>query len=115
MAEIRIEKFGIEVTVAEIWSDGEPARTNGGVPAKQVQPTPTQTKMLDHVEYFDGFLDAAVFRLFRNYEIDVDVRVDEVAIGASSNGSLYSHQTVLLKMKDCASYRKRERWEFNNE
>jgi hypothetical protein len=53
--------------------------------------------MFNYVEDLDGFLQATVLVLFRYYQIDVDVGVDEVAVGGAPHRALDPHKTMLLR------------------
>lgn len=53
--------------------------------------------MLDDVEDLHGFLDVADLGLLGDDEVDVDVGVDEIPVGAAAHGALDAHEAVLLQ------------------
>jgi len=54
-------------------------------------------KFLDDVEDLLGLVGPSVARLLRDYQVDVDVGVDEVAVERAAHCSLDAHQAVLLQ------------------
>lgn len=71
--------------------------SNGAVPPEEVEPPPPKAEMLNDVEDLHRFLYVANFRLLGDDEVDVDVGVDEVPIGAAAHGALDAHEAVLLQ------------------
>ena len=61
-----------------------------------MQPSPTQAEMLDNVENLHRPVLVAVGGLLLDYQVDVHIRVNEVAICTASHRSLDSHQAMLL-------------------
>ena len=90
-------KIRVKVRVGQFGANGEPARSNGAVATEQVQPSSAKTEMLDYVKYLDGLLYGTVLGLFRYDQIYIDVRVNEIAVGGSSDGSFDAHQTVFFR------------------
>lgn len=70
--------------------------SNGAVPPEEVKPPSPEAEMLNDVENLHGFLDVANFRLLSDDEVDVNVGVDEVPVGAAAHGALDAHEAVLL-------------------
>lgn len=96
LAEVGIVRVAVEVAVGQIRSDGEPTRSDGHVSAKDVQTATAQAEVFNDVEYLLGLLDTAKLGLFRDDQVDVDVGVYEVAVGASAYSALDAHQAVFL-------------------
>lgn len=96
VGELRGVQFVVEVGVGELVADGQPAGPDGRVASEQMQAPPAQAKVLDDVEDLDGLLHVAELLLLRYDEIDVDVGMDEVAVGGAAHRALDAHQAVLF-------------------
>lgn len=59
-------------------------------------PSSSKTEVFDDVKYFNRLLDRAVFGFLRNNQINIDISVNEIAIGRPSDRSLDTHQTMFL-------------------
>lgn len=70
--------------------------SNCAVPPKEVKPPSPEAEMLNNVKNLHRFLYVADFRLLCDDEVDVNVGVDEVPIGAAAHGALDAHEAVLL-------------------
>lgn len=103
LTEVGIVRIAVEVAVSQIRSDSKPTRPDGDISAKYVQTATAQAEVFDDVEYLLGLLDTAKLGLFRDDQIDVDVGVYEVAVGASAYSALDAHQAVFFgPLKHCA-------------
>ena len=87
----------LEVAARDVGPDRQPAGPDGRVAAEHVQPAPSEAEVLHDVEQLDRLLAAARRRLVGDDQVDVDVRVDEVAVGAAPHRAVDAHQAVLLR------------------
>lgn len=94
--EIGGVSFRVEVAVCEGGSHRQPTWSNCAVPPEEVKPPSPEAEMLNNVKNLHGFLYVADFRLLSDDEVDVNVGVDEVAVGAAAHGALDAHEAVLL-------------------
>lgn len=66
------------------------------ITAKQIEASFAQTKVFDDIEYLFRFVRIRVLGLLRNYQIDVNVGVNEAGVHRANHGSFDTHQTVLF-------------------
>jgi hypothetical protein len=52
--------------------------------------------MFNDVENFGRFFQRSILGFFRNYQIDIDIGMDEISVRGTPNCSFDSHQTMLL-------------------
>nr|CAD7599900.1 unnamed protein product [Timema genevievae] len=79
--EIARIHVNIEVAVGKLWTNSEPARSDGAVSTKYMKPSPSQTKVFNDVKDFHRFVKRPILRLFRYYEINVHIGMNKIAIG----------------------------------
>ena len=89
-------RLRVKVTAGQVGSDGQPARPDGAVPAKQVKTPSAQAEVFDDVEDLDGFLRAAIGLILVDDQVYVNVGMDEVAIRAALHCAFNAHQTMFL-------------------
>jgi len=77
-------------------SNRQPSGPDRRVLTKQMEAPAAKTEVLDDVENFHRFFRTAPRLLVCNDEVNVDVGMDEVSVGAPANGAFDSHQAVLL-------------------
>lgn len=78
-------------------SDGEPAGPDGGVPAKDMESSSSQTKVFDDVEDLTRLVLIPDRRFLRNDEVDVDVGMDEVTVCGSADRAFDPHEAVFFR------------------
>lgn len=66
--------------LSDLVADSQPPISNVIVCPKQLNPFPAQAESLDDVIHFTRLRQRAYFWLLSYYHVDVDVRVDEVAV-----------------------------------
>lgn len=80
----------IKNTTAVTWS-------NCAVSPEEVKPPSPKAEMLNDVKNLHRFLYVADFRLLSDDEVDVNIGMDEVPVGAAAHGALDAHEAVLLQ------------------
>lgn len=71
--------------------------SNSAVSPEEVKPPSPEAEVLNDVKNLHRFLYVADFRLLSDDEVDVNVGVDEVSVGAAAHGALDAHEAVLLQ------------------
>ena len=86
--ELVFERGGFVVGIGDSGPDGYPTGSDRRVPSEDVEAPAPETKMFDEMKDFGGLLGTSVFGLLTDDQIDVHVRVDEIAVCRTTNGAL---------------------------